>query len=104
MRELINANDRILNITPALNGPKIINVVLINARRAIRVNNMISYFCVIRYQTLHRCHPTFLDSIRKWCQKFRAPSGVIATIFAVFKLKSQPPENMSLKPVTTYPI
>ena len=49
MRHLINANDKILHITPALNDPKIIHAVLINARQAIRVNNMSSYFCVIRY-------------------------------------------------------
>ena len=46
MRELIHVNDKILNITPALNGPKIIKAVLINARQAIRVNNMSSYFFV----------------------------------------------------------
>ena len=33
VRHLINANDKILHITPALNDPKIINAVLINARR-----------------------------------------------------------------------
>ena len=48
MRHLINANDKILHITMALNDPKIINTVLINARQAIRVNNMSSYFCVIK--------------------------------------------------------
>ena len=37
-----NAIDKILHITPTLNGPKIINAVLINARQAIRVNNMSS--------------------------------------------------------------
>ena len=54
VRKLINANDKILNIYPALNGPKIINAVLINTRQAIRVNNMASYFCVIRYIDLSR--------------------------------------------------
>ena len=44
MQYLIKANDKILHITPALNDPKIINAVLINARRPIRVNNMSSYF------------------------------------------------------------
>ena len=45
MRHLINANDKILHITPALNGPKIINAVLINARWAIHVNNMSLFLC-----------------------------------------------------------
>ena len=49
MRHLINANDKILHITPALNDPKEINAVLINTRRAIRVNKISSYICVIRY-------------------------------------------------------
>ena len=49
VRHLINANVKILHISPALNDLKIINAALINARRAIRVNNMTSYFCVIRY-------------------------------------------------------
>ena len=44
MQFLIKANDKILHITPAVNDPKIINAVLINARRPIRVNNMSSYF------------------------------------------------------------
>ena len=35
-----------LHITLALNNPKIIHAVLINVRRAICINNMISYFCV----------------------------------------------------------
>ena len=43
-----NANDKILHINPVLNDLKIINAVSINARRAIRVNNMSSYLCVIR--------------------------------------------------------
>ena len=58
------------------------------------------------YQTLHKCQPPSVDSISKGCQKFRAPSDVIATIFAVSKLKFQPPEksenSKSLKPKTIY--
>ena len=52
MRHLINANDKILHITPALNDLKIVNAVLSNARRPIRVNNTSSYFCVIVMGTI----------------------------------------------------
>ena len=81
MRSLINANDKILHITPALNAPKIINAVLINARRPIRVNNMSSYFCVIRYTRIIIVKNHFLNkvhfSILQHFTKFDSRNGFL---------------------------
>ena len=60
---------------------------------------MVKYWAV--HQTLHRRHPPLVEPIQKCCQIFCASSDVIATVFAVSKLKSQPPKKAktkSLKP------